>query len=83
MLDGILVGAVRRQIDELDTPEVLDLLQLQVQLLGVVIARVVPHHDEAYSEGVFEDVERECGGDGLLECVQGAAVVGAGGFSRT
>ena len=24
--------------------EVLDLLQLQVQLLGVVIARVVPHH---------------------------------------
>ena len=31
---------------------------------------------EAYSEGVFEDVECECGGDGLFECVQGAAVVG-------
>ena len=31
---------------------------------------------EAYSEGGFEDIERECGGDGLLECVQGAPVVG-------
>ena len=31
---------------------------------------------EAYSEGVFEDIECECGGDGLFECVQGAAVVG-------
>ena len=38
---------------------------------------------EGYSEGGFEDVECECGGDGLFECVQGAAVVGAGGFSRT
>ena len=37
VLDGILVGAVGRQVDELDPPEVLDLLQLQVQLLGVVI----------------------------------------------
>ena len=37
---------------------------------------------EGYSEGGFEGVECECGGDGLFECVQGAAVVGAGGFSR-
>ena len=37
---------------------------------------------EGYSVGGFEYVECECGGDGLFECVQGAAVVGAGGFSR-
>ena len=27
--------------------------------------------EEAYSEGGFEDVERECGDDGLSECMQG------------
>ena len=31
---------------------------------------------EGYPEDGFEDVEREYGGDGLLECVQGAAVGG-------
>ena len=32
--------------------------------------------NEAYSEGGFEDVECECGGDGLFECVQGSVVGG-------
>ena len=44
--------------------------------------RVRRGYGEAYSEGGFEYVECECGGDGLFECVQGAAVVGASGFSR-
>ena len=32
---------------------------------------------------VLKAWSEECGGDGLLECVQGAPVVGAGGFSRS
>jgi len=46
------------------------------QSRDVQCGHIVHGPREAYSEGGFEDVECECGGDGLFECVQGAAVVG-------
>ena len=44
--DGVLVGAVGRQVDELDALQGLPLPRLREQCARLVPAGVVPHHDD-------------------------------------